>query len=168
LITGLYIPRRSISARRISSSTLGASDVDNPDVPNAGDVGVEPEVLGHGLSWTVLGAVAWIARPFDPAAMQRQLLGDGRVWARVPANALLDVFAKKSTYKAEYQECSRLVNPSFDRLEVQLMGAGLEDYFFSYRRRQLPVSIDGRAVLQHTSTSAWDFVVAPMNPFVQP
>lgn len=146
----------------------GASDVDNPDVPNAVDVGVESEVLGHGLNWTLLGAVAWVARPFDPATMQRQLLGDGRVWARVPANALLDVFSKKSTYKAEYHECSRLVDASFDRLEVQLLGASPEESFLSYRRRQLPLTIDGRPVLQHTRTSARDFVVAPMNPFVKP
>jgi len=145
-----------------------ASDVDNPDVPNAVDIGVEPFPSGHGLSWTLLGAVAWVARPFDPATMQRQLLGDGRVWARVPANTLLDVFTKKSTYKAEYPECARLVDASFDRREVQLLGASLEDYFLAYRRRELPISMDGRPVLQHTRTSAWDVVVAPMTPFAKP
>jgi hypothetical protein len=146
----------------------GASDVDNPDVPNAADVGMQQYPLGHGLNWISLAAVTWIARAFDPATVQTQLLGDGRVWARVPANTLLDVMSNRTTWQGEYRPCSRLVSPEFDQLEVQLLGARPEDSFRAYRRRQLPLTINGRPVLQHTHTSAWDFVVAPMNPFAQP
>jgi hypothetical protein len=144
----------------------GGLDVDNPDVPNAADVGVRSDALGHGLVWS-LGAVAFVALPFDLATIHTAFFGNG-IWGRIPASALLDVMAMKTTYNSGYPECPSLVHPSFDRQAVQLLGAHPEDDLLAYRRVQLPFSIGGRAVLQHTGTSAWDFTVAPRDPFAQP
>ncbi len=146
----------------------GGGDVDNPEVPNAADVGMRPHPFGHGLVWSVLGNVVWVAGPFDLATMQTQLFPAGALWARIPANAVLDVMAIKTTYPRDYAECSRLVHPSFDRLAVRLLGANRDDYFQAYRRVLLPFTINGQPVLQHTLTSAWDFMVAPRDPFARP
>jgi hypothetical protein len=147
----------------------GGTDVDNPEVPNAVDVGLRPLVTGHGLHWSSsTGAIVWVARPFDPAALHRQVIGDGSVWARIPGNVLLDVMAIKTTYKSAYPECPWLVNPKFDRQAVQLLGQRLEDQLLAYRRRRAPFTIGGRPVLQHTRTSAWDFTTSPRAPFAKP
>jgi hypothetical protein len=144
----------------------GAGDVDNPDVPNAADVGVRSDALGHGLIWS-LGAVAFVALPFDLATIHTAFFGNG-VWGRIPASALLDVMAMKTTYHSAYSECPSLVHPRFDRQAVQLLGARPEDDLLAYRRVQLPFSNGGLPVLQHTGTSAWDFTVAPRDPFAKP
>jgi hypothetical protein len=145
----------------------GAADVDNPDVPNALDIGVRATPGGHGLLWAGLGNVAFIARPLDPSALHTEFFGNG-TWARIPAAALLDVMAMKTTYKSGYTECSWLVHPRFDRQPVQLLGRPLVDDTLAYRRRQLPFTIVGRPVLQYTRTSAWDFTVKSRHPFAVP
>jgi hypothetical protein len=146
----------------------GPGDVDNPNVPNAADVGMRPYPFGHGLVWSVLSNVVWVARPFDLATMHTGLLPAGAVWGRIPASALLEVMAIKTTYPITYPHCSRLVHQNFDRLEVQLLGANRDDYFQAYRRVPLPFTIGGQPTLQHTRTSAWDFMVAPRDPFAKP
>ena len=145
----------------------GASDVDNPAVPNAADVGMRPDVFGHGLVWSILAKVAFIARPVDLATLQTQFIGD-YVWARIPADALLDVMAMKTTYDGGYPECRRLVNSRFDRQEVKLLGTPFVDDTLAYKRVQLPFTVGGRPVLQHTRTSAWDFNTARRDPFATP
>jgi len=145
----------------------GGGDVDNPDVPNTADVGIRSDGLGHGLIWTSLGAVAFVALPFDFATIHTAFFGNG-TWGRIPANALLDVMAMKTTYQSGYPECAWLVHPSFDRQAVKRLGARPEDDLLAYRRLQLPFTIGGRTVLQHTHTSAWDFIVALRDPFAKP
>lgn len=145
----------------------GGGDVDNPEVPNTADVGLRSDGLGHGLTWSSLGAVAFVALPFDLATIHTEFFGNG-TWGRIPASALLDVMAIKTTYQSGYPECSWLVHPSFDRQAVKQLGARPEDDLLAYRRLQLPVSIGGRPVLQHTRTSAWDFTVALRDPFAKP
>lgn len=145
----------------------GAGDVDNPDVPNAPDVGLQPTPGGHGLFWTALGKVAFIARPLNPATLPTQFFGNGN-WARIPAEALLDVMAMKTTYNPGEAECSWLVHPRFDRQAVQLLGAALADDTLAYRRRLVPLNINGRPILQYTATSAWDFTVSRRDPFAVP
>ena len=144
----------------------GSADVDNPSVPNAVDVGVRSMPLGHGLFWQ-LAAVAFVALPFDLATIHTEFFGNG-LWGRIPASALLDVMAMKTTYHSGYPECELLVHPRFDRQAVQLLGARPEDDLLAYRRLQLPFSIGGQPVLQHTGTSAWDFNVVPRDPFAKP
>ena len=144
----------------------GSADVDNPSVPNAVDVGVRSMPLGHGLFWQ-LAAVAFVALPFDLATIHTEFFGNG-LWGRIPAGALLDVMAMKTTYHSGYPECELLVHPRFDRQAVQLLGARPEDDLLAYRRLQLPFSIGGQPVLQHTGTSAWDFNVVPRDPFAKP
>jgi hypothetical protein len=149
----------------------GGSDVDNPAVPNARDIGVGHEPLGHGLLWDAsgVGAVAWVARPFDPATLHTEIIV-GRTWARIPASALLDVAADKSLYQDGYPHCSSgMVNPRFDRQAVSVFGANpLWDDTLALRRREAPFTINGQTVLQYTRTSAWDFKVVPLSPFAKP
>ncbi len=146
----------------------GQSDVDNPDAPNALSVGTESEFGGHGLYWDDLGTVVWVARPFDLATMHTEVIPSGGIWARIPANALVDVMAIKTTYNGGYRECDALVHPSFDRDAVQLLGTPFVDDALAYRRIQLPFTISGQAVLQHTRTSAWDFTIRRRDPFARP
>lgn len=146
----------------------GPADVDNPEVPNAADVGVRSPPLGHGLVWSPLGKVAFVALPFDLATIQTQVFGGAGAWGRIPANAVLDLMAMKTTYQSAYPECTWLVHPSFDRQAVKLLGAAFVDDTRAYRRLQLPFTIAGRPVLQHTRTSAWDFTVASRDPFAKP
>ena len=145
----------------------GAGDVDNPQVPNAADVGTQADPSGHGLVWSSLGKVAFVARRFDLGTIHTEFLQNG-IWARIPADVLLDVMAMKTTYQPGYPECTWLVHPKFDRQPVDLLGARLEDDLFAYRRRQLPFTVDGRAVLQHTRSSNMDFIVASRDPFDWP
>jgi len=142
--------------------------VDNPDAPNALSVGTESEFGGHGLYWDDLGTVVWVARPFDLATMHTEVIPSGGIWARIPANALVDVMAIKTTYNGGYRECDALVHPSFDRDAVQLLGTPFVDDALAYRRIQLPFTISGQAVLQHTRTSAWDFTIRRRDPFARP
>ena len=137
------------------------ADVDNPAVPNAVSVGMGHQPLGHGLVWSGLGGVVWIARPFDVTALHTDVIV-GRTWARIPASALLDVAADKTTYDGGYRPCDWLVNPSFDREPIRALGAGLWDDTLAYRRREVPFTINGQAVLQYTRTSAWDFGIVPL------
>ena len=146
----------------------GPADVDNPAVPNAADVGVRSQPLGHGLVWSSLGKVAFVALPFDLATIKTQVFGGAGAWGRIPANAVLDLMAMKTTYQSGYPECTWLVHPSFDRQAVKQLGAAFVDDTRAYRRLQVPFTIGGRPVLQHTRTSAWDFTVASRDPFATP
>jgi hypothetical protein len=145
----------------------GASDVDNPAVPNAVDVGVVKDPLGHGLLWSGDGGVVWVARPFDLTTLHTDIIV-GRTWARIPANALLDVAADRTTFAAEWAQCQWLVNPRFDRQPLRLLGASIWDDTLAYRRRPLPFTIGGHVVLQYTRTSGWDFDPVPLSPFARP
>jgi hypothetical protein len=146
---------------------VGGSDVDNPSVPNAMDVGLWSHPLGHGLVWSPLGKVAFVARPFDLGSIHTEFFANA-TFGRIPAYALLDVMAMKTTYQSGYPECDWLVHPNFDHRPVKLLGAAFTDDTLAYRRRQLPFTVGGRTILQHTRTSAWDFTVAAREPFAGP
>lgn len=145
----------------------GGGDVDNPDVPNLVDVGTWSDPTGHGLIWSALANVAFLARPFDLASTPTAFISES-AWRRIPAAALLDVMAVKTTYQSGYPECSWLVDPNFDRDAVRLAGSRPEDDLLAYRRREVPFSMGGRPVLQHTRTSAWDFTLVTRAPFARP
>jgi hypothetical protein len=142
--------------------------VDNPNVPNAVSVGTRDAFFGHGLFWDGLGTVVWVARPFNLETMHTEVIPAGSVWARIPATALIDVMAIKTTYQSGYPECPTLVLPMFDRRAVQLLGAPFKDDTLAYQRLQVPFTIGGQAVLQHTRNSAWDFTTSPRDPFAKP
>ena len=144
----------------------GAGDIDNPAVPNTIRLGWG-DPTGHGVIWSVLGKVVFLSSPTDVSALPTAFVGNV-TWVRFPAEALLDVMAIKTNWQAPEPECSRLVNPRFDRQHVQLIGAKLEDDLLAYRRIPIPFTIGGRPVLQHTHTSAWDFTVKPRDPFAVP
>jgi len=70
-----------------------------------------------------VGAVARVARPFDPATLHTEIIV-GRAWARIPASALLDVAADKTLDQGDYPNgSSGVVNPRFDRQAVNGFGA---------------------------------------------
>lgn len=146
----------------------GSSDVDNPDVPNALDVGVRSNPLGHGLKWSVLAKVAFVALPFDLSTMEKRVFGGTGAWGRIPAHAVLEVIAIKTTWQSGRAECDVLVDRSFDRKEVQILGASPQDGFLAYRRKTVPFTIGGQTVLQHTRTSSMDLVSSPLAPFASP
>src|SRR2546425_4745213 len=117
-----------------------------------------------GVSWERL--CGWLAP--STSTMHTEVIPSEGIWARIPASALVDVVAVKTTYQGGYPECPSLVNSIFDREAVQLLGAPPEDQLLAYRRRQLPFTIAGQSVLQHSHTAAWDFVTAPRNPWTIP
>ena len=147
----------------------GASDVDNPAVPNAPEVG-EPTPGGHGLTWLALANVVFLALPLDPTALHRETVGPNQDlrWARIPTEKLIEVMAIKTTYRSGYPECDRIVLPNLDREPVKLLGSDPNDDFRAYRRLEVPFTIGGQAVLQHTRWSALDFRITPRTPFARP
>jgi hypothetical protein len=146
-------------------------DVDNPNVPNAPSVGPGSEFFGHGLFWSVLATVVWIARPVDLTTIHTDVDATGYRYARIPANALLDVMAIETTYPNQYanETCAAFVLPQFDRQAVEILGANIyRDDTLAYKRLELPFAINGLPVLQYTRTSAWDFTIGARTPFARP
>jgi hypothetical protein len=159
-----------LDLRRANFEYYGDADVDNPDVPNAPEAG-QPTPLGHGLFWSSLANIVFVALPLDPGTLRRQALPGNQdfLWARIPKEKLIEVMAMKTTYRPGYPECERLVHETFDREAVKLLefGGGTADSL-AYRRLVVPFTISGRAVLQHTRWSALDFRATPRTPFAQP
>ncbi len=145
----------------------GPGDVDNPAVPNVPDAGRPTRT---GLGFDGLGIVIFLAMPLDVATLPRTtILGnEANQWARIPSEMIIDVMAIKSTYKSEYPECERLLLPSFDREAVKLLGARQSDDSLAYRRLEVPFTIAGQPILQHTRWSALDFRTTLRTPFARP
>jgi hypothetical protein len=145
---------------------IGTADVDNPAAANLVSVGPRTgDVLGHGMSFWSNTDLMIVSEPVDLDAIPKEIAGgalDYWIW-RIPANAVLDIatFRLTRNYSA-YPPCPQLIHPRFDRQEAILMGP--EDYHYSAQRRVLYTLPDGRAVLQHTRTSARDFVKLRRNP----
>jgi len=148
----------------------GAADVDNPAVPNALDIGLRPIALGHGLIFSSLANVVFVSLPVDPATLPRQGLPPFTAsdFVRFPKTKLLEVVAIRTTYDTGYGVCSRSVHENFDRRAVRLTGSNFDDFLFAYHRLASPVVIGGRTILQHTRTSAADFVLGDRTPFAHP
>lgn len=150
---------------------LGSGDVDNPDVPNLPEVGVEPFQLGHGLRFFI-GRVFFIAEDLNVAALERGTLttiaGDGE-YLKVPAEALIDVLDTEDTNplgEQEFTPCDRKVHRSFDRLGGGFVKHG-EDLEFSVQRLVVGAA-GGRLILQDTNTSAVDLIRARYTPGLPP
>ena len=146
---------------------LGHSDVDNPDVPNAVEIGILPWHHGHGVNLRVLGDALFVAKWVDPDVLPRYVsvtpAGEYE-YLRVPTDRLIDVvWAEMSWPWAEQQVvfCDGPVHPRFDQL-----GGGYivhhEDGAVSMQRIGLPGGSDGR--LQDTNVSAVDLTKAPITP----
>jgi hypothetical protein len=144
---------------------IGASDVDNPAAPNLVNVGPRPgSSTGHGMTFFSVNEVVIVAEAVDLDAIPKVIPGNLGYWIwRIPAEAVLDVAAFRNTVNySGYPLCPQLVHGSFDRQAAILLGG--RDYYYSAQRRVLYTSPDGRALLQHTRTSARDFVKLLRDP----
>jgi hypothetical protein len=84
------------------------------------------------------------------------------IW-RIPAEKVLDVGTFRLPFNySGYAPFPHLVHVSFARQEAIVLGS--QDYFYSAQRRVLYTLPEGRVVLQHTRTSARDFVKLRRNP----
>ena len=144
---------------------IGTADVDNPGAANLVSVGPRTgDATGHGLRFNAVTDFVVVVEPVDLDAVPKEIAGALGFWIwRIPAETVLDVATFRNTVNySGYPPCPQLVHPNFDRQEAILLGSG--DYQYSAQRRVLYTLPDGRAVLQHTRTSARDFVKLLRNP----
>jgi hypothetical protein len=146
----------------------GAGDVDNPSVPNVPDTGY-PGPLGHGLLFLSLGNVIFLSLPVNAVSLPRaDVYNDARQWVRFPKERIIEVMTTRSTYKLSYPECERMVLPEYDREPVRLLGAEQRADSLAYRRLEVPLTVGGQPILQHTRWSALDFRTVLRAPFARP
>jgi hypothetical protein len=146
---------------------FGGGDVDNPQVPNMESVGPREIPFGHGTFYLSLDEIVVIADPVDLAALPRDgAPGWAEMW-RLPAEKILDVATWRLAEGYGTPPCPRMVNERFDRQEATLFEPGSYD-LRSGQRRGLYFTPQGRAVLQHTRTSARDFVALTRSPGTLP
>lgn len=146
----------------------GTSDADNPDVPNLPEVGLYRDLRGHGMimtPWQVL----FLASPVDPAGLVTSVIR-GSIWARIPADAIVDVLhgdwvnLNGAPQFPPIHNCYSWVNREFDRMEAAFYRPGSNDNTASLHRRVLRTTLGGRAILQDVNVSFLDFVVARYSP----
>jgi hypothetical protein len=136
---------------------FGIADVDNPQVPNMINIGLQSTDRGLSLTEGVL----FVASPVDVSQLVRGHEPDTRrEWMRVPAERLLDV-AMHVYEDPTYPLCGQVIHPSFDRGHA-VVHDGPAD--MSRHRRPLMTLPDGRVILQHTRTSFADFMTAAQAP----
>ena len=145
---------------------IGTADVDNPAAPNLVSVGPRTgDLLGHGMRFWENTDLIIVAEPVDLDAIPKEIPGTMSYWIwRIPAEKVLDVATFRTgggIYDGD-TPCPQLVNRRFERQEAMILGP--LDYNYSAQRRVLYTLPNGRAVLQHTRTSARDFVKLLRNP----
>jgi hypothetical protein len=147
---------------------IGTGDVDNPAAPNLVSVGQRPCCPGttHGLEfrWPDL----FVANPVDLDAVPKEVPTNypstSAVW-RIPAEAVLDAALFESVRNSlGYPLCPNPIHDNFDRQTAVIIRGSAEGSHYSAHRRILYTLPDGRAILQHTRTSARDFVWALRSP----
>jgi hypothetical protein len=150
---------------------LGPADVDNPAVPNMLDIGLEYDLLGHGLTFGI-SETYFLSKAVDVDALERRMVplwGD-REFARFPREAILDVLATtpdNARSEQLYPRCDEWVHRDFDRLEGGGTRSG-EDLEYSVQRVVIGYTQGGRAILQDTNTSAVDLIRALYTPGTLP
>jgi hypothetical protein len=140
---------------------IGASDVDNPAVPNMrnfpgwSDMG---DAYGHGPRWTTAISI-YLAEPFDPDSLVLDNLPvQHPLHARIPEDKILDVLTSGMTLNREPSTpyCPNFVDPSFDGQYARLVDRSMTH---SLTRKSL-----AGWILQRTKVSAADFENAPASP----
>jgi hypothetical protein len=146
----------------------GSGDPDNPDVPNVPPAGLNTDILGHGMQ-QFEQHVKFLALPVDPASLTTIPFGRYR-WSVVPRDRIIDVQHAQTMHPETaplpvvFYPCPRWVNREFDRLEAASQKSYDEDNSMALHRRILRYTSDGRAILQDTNVSYFDFVVARYSP----
>jgi hypothetical protein len=143
---------------------IGASDVDNPAVPNMvnlpGGWSTWPDVVGHGTRWLSEISI-FLAEPFNPDSLVRDNLPVGTpLHVRIPRERIIDVLTSGSTpeTKIGLPYCPNFVHPSFDGRFAELVDGSVEH---SITRKLL---VPGLNLLQRTKVSAVDFELAAPSP----
>jgi hypothetical protein len=141
----------------------GPADVSNPGVPDMIPDGLLPAPLDRGLTFIAGRGVPFIADPVVTDELDRMQSVAGRVWARIPAEALLDVIVvdEELPQAPESPLCPQVSHPSINRGASPMAPnrSGL-----TVHRRVLTALPDGRPLLQHTRTSPADMVIGPPSP----
>lgn len=140
----------------------GGIGANNPAVPNMVSLSVETPPFGQYFS--SLGAVTFVATPGPVDELPRQSdPRSSRLWRGFPASRVIDVFATSSQYDSGYKQCPRMLHENFDRRNGVFIPFRADDYLTSVSRRSF-VTVDGRARLQDTRTSAADFTAGSRTP----
>lgn len=154
----------------------GTADVDNPDVPNMIDNGLEEWFLGHGLRFQDGGEVPTIVSDVAIEGLPRARVDPAtdRLWVRFPASAVQDVFTGtvewSGTQTGPFAFCEEMVHDRFDSLNMLLPldfpeppGPQL-----SQQRRVVGTAPGGWPILLDTNTSAVDFIRVERTPATLP
>jgi hypothetical protein len=139
---------------------------DNPHVPNMVDVGVWRNGIGHGLIFTSLYGIPFVADPVDLASAPRGSLDPaaGPQMLRIPTDRVLDLAAFWTVYTSPTLDwCDPFVHPVLLRRAGRHLGGG-EAWLVSPQRKVALRLPDGRTVLQDTRDSDVDFFVAAPTP----
>lgn len=142
----------------------GATDVDNPSVPDMLSIGAADGGLsGHGLILFNTREVLALAEYVDPAALPAaQIFATGIPHHRIPKALLLDVVTLRQNSVEQYAPCGpSSVHPTFDQHDAKLISRYDPN---TAQRRVLLVGPGGRKVLQRTGTSSVDFFAGSPTP----
>lgn len=150
----------------------GTADVDNPDVPNMVDDGLEEWFLGHGLWFSGGGDVPTLVETvtIDGLPQARPDPASDRAYVRFPADDVHDVFSGTSESFTETAFCPEMVHDRFDRLEF-LVALDFQEPpgpRLSQQRRVVGTAPGGWSILLDTNTSAVDFVRVERTPGALP
>jgi hypothetical protein len=141
---------------------LGASDVDNPAVPNMVNFpgwSNWPDAVGHGPTWVSTVGI-FLADPVNPDSLVRGNLPlPSPLYVRIPRDKIIDVLTSASVPDDPYgrADCN-FVHPSFDGAFAQLVDGSVE------RSITRKVLVPGLGLLQRTKVSAVDFELAAPSP----
>jgi len=141
----------------------GPADISNPAVPDMLLDGLRPHPGNSGLRFPAGSGVAFVADPVATDELDRMPFLADRTWARIPAEALLDVIVvfEEAPEFPEWPLCDPVSHPSINR------GASRrapERSALTVHRRVLSTLPEGRVLLQHTRTSPADLVIGPPSP----
>ncbi len=155
--------------------SIGTSDADNPDVPNAVTIGPRPWFGAHGLWFgDPIVQIVFVAQRLDGLTLPRQFTPiTDFPYDRVPRVKILDVFSLLTTYDSFTDPfCPHLVNATFDRYRARLMTSHVDGEAdagrWSIQRKVAFTRSDGRRILQDTRTSNADLFVGLRTPFQLP
>ncbi len=146
---------------------FGPADVDNPSVPNMIDLSGLVMWGGHGLYFSSLEPVVFLARPVIREQLPSVRPHNQAPWFRIPTEKILDVATFRASQETidESKECSRMVHFGFDHLEARFTERYPPEVTPKLSmQRYVLLDLAGRLILQDTRTTAADFWEAPFSP----